>query len=450
MAKATTSGVPVSRVLENSLAAAAGMQAGDVIVAIDGHPVRDAIDYQYYLAEPEVTLTVRKTEGAVQRVRLVNNYAADVGLVLATDTFDGIRRCRNQCIFCFVDQQPPGLRPSLTVRDDDYRYSFLHGNYLSLTNLRAGDWERIIRWRLSPLYVSVHTTNPALRWQMMGNRRAAGIMEDLHRLVNHGITVHAQIVLCPHVNDGPELDRTLGDLMDLYPRLASVAVVPVGLTRYREHLTPLVPFDAARAASLLDQVHQWQQQCLARLGSRFVFAADEFYVLADQDFPASAAYEDFPQLENGIGMARRFIDAFLSALQHQRRRTAPRRPCLVVTGKAAGKFLPRLVEAGEARLGPARVQVAVLENIFWGPGVTAAGLLTATDLRKQLPRHLAAVGPEPPVVLLPASCLRDELFLDGTSRAALSRELRISIVPLPAAGDRLVEFLGGEGDPWQE
>lgn len=213
---------------------------------------------------------------------------------------------------------------------------------------------------------------------------------------------------------------------------------------------PLMPFDAARAASLLDQVHHWQQQCLARLSSRFVFAADEFYLLADQDLPATAEYEDFPQLENGIGMARRFIDSFLLALNRQGRRTAPRRPYLVVTGKAAGKFLPRLVEAMEARLGPAGVQVAVLESIFWGPGVTVAGLLTATDLRKQLPRYLA-IFPEPPVVLLPASCLYDELFLDGTSRTALSREMGISLLPLPAEGDQLVEFLqDGDCGLWQE
>ncbi|MDR7402935.1 MAG: DUF512 domain-containing protein, partial [Armatimonadota bacterium] len=303
-----TGGGTIASVRPGSWAARAGLGKGDVVLSVNGQPLQDVLDYRYLCAEPHVRLEVRRPDGTVLLLETEKDVDQDLGISFTAATFDGIRRCRNRCLFCFVDQMPGGLRPGLYVKDDDYRHSFLYGNYITLTGLRADDWQRIRRLRLSPLYVSVHTTNPVLRARLMGTPRAAPIMDRLRRLAEEGIRFHAQVVLCPGWNDGPELERTGRDLAGLYPAVESVAAVPVGLTAHRQGLPPLRGYTAAEARAVLAQVDTLRAENMSRLGTPLLYAADEFYALAGRPIPAARYYGDFPQLENGVGLVRRFLD----------------------------------------------------------------------------------------------------------------------------------------------
>lgn len=430
-------GLKIKGVEQGSTASAIGLRAGDVLTAIGSAPVRDVIDYYFLLGTAEPVLTIRRGEQEFD-VPVKDEGGPGLGVSFA-EPFGQIRRCTNRCLFCFVDQQPPGLRPSLNFKDDDYRLSFWEGNFITLTNCTAKDLHRIVSQRLSPLYVSVHTTNPELRARMMGNPRASKISDHLRTLAGSGITMHTQVVLCPGLNDVEELARTVNDLAGLYPAVRSVAIVPVGLTRHRQGLHPLRPVAPAGAARVLEQVAGWQRQYRRGYGSRIVFAADEFYLRAGKAVPPAKEYEGFPQLENGVGLVRRFLDAWKRVEKRLPSRTPPRR-AVVVTGALARAVLGPVV----ARLNLVEgLQVTLLPvaNRFFGTTVTVAGLLTGRDIRAALKKSLKGL-PRPDLVVVPAAALKDRyVFLDDTTCSDLAAAVGCPVVPA-AEPRELVAALG--------
>ncbi|UCC67886.1 MAG: DUF512 domain-containing protein [Armatimonadota bacterium] len=410
----------VGSVRPGSPAARAGIAPGDRIVRVNGRAPRDYIDYRYQVAEPEVALLVEDEGGQRRRLRIAKAVDEDLGLRFTEDVFDGIRTCRNRCIFCFVDQLPPGLRPALYLHDDDYRLSFLHGNFVTLTDLTEADRARIIGLHLSPLYVSVHATEPEVRKQLFG-RATGDVLVEMAGLIERGIEFHAQIVLCPGLNDGPHLERTVRDLAALYPGLRSIGVVPVGLTKHRRRLPPIRPVGPPLAHEIVAQIHGWQEEFLRAFGSRLVFAADELYLMSGLPLPGRGRYDGFPQVGNGIGCARLFLDKVRRVRPPRLRR--PVRMTLVTGEMAAGlvKELARRLEAG----GSVRAQVCVAQNHLLGRSVTTAGLLAGRDMVCALRgRKLGDI------VIVPATAVREgEGFLDGMAIEELARRLGSAVVP---------------------
>ncbi|MGI9952867.1 DUF512 domain-containing protein [Moorellaceae bacterium AZ2] len=441
-----THGAKIVAVRPGSIAAQIGVEPGDLLVSVNGEEVQDIIAYRYLTADETLVVEIIKFHGERWVLEIEKDYGEDLGLEFAEATFDGLRRCNNKCIFCFVDQMPPGLRSSLYLKDDDYRFSFLHGNFITLTNLREEDWERIIRQRLSPLYISVHTTNPALRAGLLGNRKAGSILEQLGRLQKEGIEFHAQIVLCPGLNDGGELDRTLADLACFFPALGSIAVVPVGLTAYRAKLFPLRRYTSEEAKGVVRQVEKWQKEFRTRFGKGLVYAADEFYLLSGLPLPQASAYDGFPQEENGVGLTRIFMDEFYRELKSEAQnlpgRRWPGRRVVVATGELAVPVLEELITAAKARVEGLEVRVVAIANSFFGPQVTVAGLLTGQDLLKGL--GAATVDPAE-IILLPDVMLKKEhpVFLDDWTVEDLQSRLGRQIQVVPTSGKALAQALLG-------
>jgi putative radical SAM enzyme (TIGR03279 family) len=422
----STEGVRVARVRRGSPAAAAGLRPGDRLLAINGTALRDAIDFQFAAGDDVLDIALER-EGSPATARLRRRQERDLGVELEAPRPAEISTCANKCVFCFIHQLPTGMRRSLYVKDDDYRLSFLHGNYITLTDLEEPALQRIVEQRLSPLYVSVHATDPELRHRLLGRPRVSRpILPVMERLGKAGIRMHAQIVLCPDLNDGAVLAETVRNLSRLHPAVATTAIVPVGLTRHRARLPALRSLNSEEARRLIDVVSGWHDDFRDRLGSRFVFLSDEIYLLAEREPPPAAAYEGFPIVEDGVGLVRRFEDGF----ERQRRRLprilrTPRR-VTVVTGEMFG---PRL----RALLAPVRVtgldvDVAAVPNDFFGPAITVAGLLTGQDLL----RHLSQcdLGDS---VLVPSVMLRDGhgVFLDDRTPADLQRDLGVPVRVLP-------------------
>lgn len=410
-------GLVVRKVVPGSIAAMLPIEPGDRLLAINGHPLQDVLDYRFHACNEEISLRVLKKNGEERVYDLEKEFDEDLGLFFAGEGLEPLRRCQNRCLFCFIDQMPPGMRPTLYFKDDDYRLSFLHGNFITLTNLREADFRRIGTLRLSPLYVSVHTTNPHLREKMLGHRRAGRIMEQLKRLCGMGIEVHTQIVLCPGLNDGYELQRTLQDLLSLGPAVRSVAVVPVGLTRYREGLYPLRPFSPREAEPVLEEVYRWQERCLDLWGRSVVYASDEFYLLSGEEVPPAWRYDDFPQTENGVGLVRLFLDEWQDALRRLPRSLERERSLTLVTGKLAAGLLGRVVESLN-RVANLRVDLVAVTNRFFGEEVTVAGLLTGRDICEALQgRELGETVVLPEVaVRRPEGVFLDDLTLDELAR----------------------------------
>lgn len=392
-----------------SPAALAGIKPGERLLAIDGRPIRDLIDYLAQSAQSRPLLTLDGPDGE-RRLRIEKREEDSLGLSFAGAVFDGIRRCGNKCVFCFVDQLPKGMRESLYIKDEDYRLSFLQGNYVTLTRLSRADERRIIEERLSPLYVSVHATDPGVRGKMLGLAKDAPILPLLSRLTRAGIAVQAQAVICPGWNDGAVLDRTIEDLAAFRPGLRSLAVVPVGLTAHRRGLTPLKAFDAEDARVILRQIEIWQERLYRQSGTRFVFAADEFYVLAGRAWPGSASYEDYPQLENGVGLLRSFEDEFRAAWRRWRRRIRPGR-IRVVTGQAAAGMWSSLARL--TRRAGLEISILAVPNRFFGESVTVTGLLTGRDIVAALHRRERMPTFVPRILLQRGA----DRFLDGLSLA---------------------------------
>jgi putative radical SAM enzyme (TIGR03279 family) len=426
--------VEITNVLPGGIAAGLGLKTGDAIVSVNNQDVDDVIDYRFLVADERLKLLVRR-QGSGTRTVMVNKDPDD-NLGIECSSFP-VKRCRNRCIFCFVDQMPAGCRKSLSIKDDDFRASFLHGNYITLGALSGPDWERIFQQRLSPLYISVHTTDPELRSFMLGNKKAPDIMDNLKRLAANGIRMNTQIVLCPGINDGLRLMKTLHDLSKLSPAIASIAVVPVGLTAFRKGLFPLRTFTPREARVVLKSVTELGTRFKKQFGTRLVFPSDEFYIKAGRPLPAASFYEDFPQRENGVGMAAGF-------LREVSRTKLPKSfapiKATVITGASFSKILGSVLERLRTIEGAHVRQVTVL-NGFFGPSVTVAGLLTGRDILRALQ------GKRPgDLVLVPAEALSEDgdRFLDTMSLGQLSSKLSTEVVKVESFR-RLITILRGKG-----
>ncbi len=402
----------ISGVRKNSLAEQAGITAGDKLLAVDGVQVKDIIELSFYTSDYEVNLELENAQGERRQVHIEKYPDEDLGLEFAAAVFDKVSTCYNKCIFCFVDQMIPGMRPGLYVRDDDYRLSFLYGNFITLTNMQDADFERIISTHMTPLYVSVHATAPAVRCRMMHNRFAGELMPKLERLFAAGIEVHTQIVCCPGYNDGAVLAKSFADLYALHPHVLTMAVVPVGLTKNREHLHPLRTFTKEEAAALVEQVTRWQKKCRAETGKSFIYLGDEFYLLAEKELPPVAWYDGFPQLENGIGLTRCFLEEWQEALA-QMQGFKPAAPAVIPVGESAYKILQPLLDKLNKKFA-AQHRFVPVPNKFFGGKVNVTGLLTAGDILD------AVQGAR---CILPAVVLNsDKLFLDDVSLADFKRQ----------------------------
>ena len=430
--------VTIRDVVPGSPAALKHVKAGDVLLSINGHEIRDVLDYRFYMTDSRLELLLHRGPELL-RIAVRKEMYDDLGLEFDTFLMDCKRSCKNKCLFCFIDQLPPGLRETLYFKDDDSRLSFLMGNYVTLTNMEDGDVERILRMHLSPVRVSVHTTNPDLRVSMMKNPRAGKVLSYLKQFAEAGILMDCQIVLCKGVNDGEELERTMRDLSLLHPAVESVSVVPAGITKYREGLPLLKPFSSEEAAAVIRQVEAFAQRCLAELGSRIFFLGDEFYLKARLPLPAEESYEGFPQLENGVGMLTNFRCEFEDALRDaEAYDTAKARSLSVATGTAAGETIREMVEMLTKTCYNTTCRVYEVENSFFGEHITVAGLITGRDLTQALRGR-----PLGERLLIPAVMLRREgdLFLDGMSLADVERELKVPVVAVQTDGASLVRAL---------
>jgi putative radical SAM enzyme (TIGR03279 family) len=434
--------VVVARVAARGAAERAGLRAGDRILAINGEPLRDVIDFHYHAGEERLRLGVER-EGRAHTLHLVRRPAG-LGLELEAPRPAEIATCANKCVFCFIHQLPKGMRKSLYVKDDDFRLSFLHGNYITLTDLEEAELERIEAQRLSPLYVSVHATDPDLRHALLGQPRVRReLLPVMERLAKAGIAMHAQIVLCPGRNDGAQLERTVHELARLHPAVPTVAVVPVGLTRHRERLPDLRAVTLEEAAVLARTIEEWQGAFQASLGTRFVWAADELYLKSGLPLPPARAYEGFAVAEDGIGLVRRFEDAFARAIARPPAPLGRPRRVTVVTGQM---FAPRMrALLDRVRVDGLTVSLAPIANDFFGRGIGVAGLLTGRDVQIQLAQAACGTGGLGDEVLLPAVTLRDGagVFLDDLTPADLAGALGVPVTTVePDAPAFLAALLG--------
>lgn len=427
----------IAGVETGSIAEELGIQPGDLLVAVNGQAVEDVLDYMEWMSSEEMSVTIEKGDGQVWELDIEKDPDEDLGLIFEQPIMDRQRACCNRCIFCFIDQLPRGMRSTLYYKDDDWRLSFLMGNYITLTNLTRHDIERIISKRISPLYISVHTTNPQLRRRMMGNERAGEVLQILKEFEKAGISIHCQIVLCRNWNDGAELERTLSDLWSLRSIVSSVAVVPVGLTKHRQGLESLVPFDAESAARVLEQVKRWQKMCRSQMGTAFVFAADEFYILAGKEFPSYEEYEDFPQIENGVGLIAKLVHEFEEAISDYRGKVAPVKEFAVATGVSAYPTLKAMMDRLQREM-MASVHVYPIVNRFFGESVTVAGLITGGDIIAQLEGKDLGKA-----LLIPCTMLRrgEDVFLDDVTLEGLSTALGVPVVPVQVDGNELLETI---------
>lgn len=423
----------ISGVKKNSLAEAAGIQPGERLVSVNGTHVKDIIELSYCLTEEKLELEL---EGNYVHTRLVHISKLpdeDIGLEFDSAVFDRVRLCANNCKFCFVDQMIPGMRKGLYVRDDDYRLSFLYGNFVTLTNMVEQDYERIISTHMTPLYVSVHCTDPERRCELMGNRFAGNIIEKLEHLLNAGIEVHTQIVCCPDWNDGEILAKSFKDLYALHPGVLTMAVVPVGMTKNRDGLAELRTFTPEEAGALIDQVTKWQRKCRRETGNTFIYLGDEFYLLADRELPKASWYDGFPQLENGIGLTRSFMDDWTTALKSLCR-AKPKEKAIIPVGEGGYKVLKPLMDKLNQQF-DCNHEFMAIKNNFFGGYVNVTGLLTSGDLLKQLPENQRVILPS---VLLNS----DGLFLDDTSFEEFRRQY-IGKVELAKNANELLHLLLG-------
>ena len=425
----------VDSVEPGSIGAELGFQPGDRLISINGHKPRDLIDLQFLCSEEELTLEVEDPDGSRHVVELEKDADDGLGLGFSEALFDGLKQCNNHCPFCFIDQQPPGKRKSLYLKDDDYRLSFLYGSYLTLTNLSQADWLRIEAQRLSPLYVSVHATEPELRSRLLVNPRAGLLLEQLRWFDERDLQIHAQVVVCPGLNDGPALARTLADLAGFaggdWPAVLSAAVVPVGLTRFRPPGDGLVPVDRGAACAVIDLVEPLQQQFQQRLGSRFAWLSDEWYLIAGRPLPPRGDYEDLPQQENGVGSIRAFLEALDLATDDLPAQLSPPRRLSWVVGQLVGEALAPVVERLNAIDG-LQLQLQALPSPYWGQEQVVTGLLTGSDLLSGLAGR--DLGER---LLLPGVLLRqgEPVFLDDLTLEQVQAQLGLPIEVVSDAAD---------------
>lgn len=430
--------VRIEKIVEDSIAEQCGIFAGDYLISINEHEINDVLDYRFYLADENIVVETKSGEEYIT-FEIEKEMYEDIGLEFETPLMDKKHRCENKCIFCFIDQLPKGLRESLYFKDDDSRLSFLHGNYITLTNLNDKDIDRIIDMHISPVNVSVHTTNPELRCMMMKNKRAGLTLKYLDKLRDGGIDINAQVVLCRDINDGKELERTLSDLSELYPRLCSVAIVPSGLTKHREGLYPLKPYDEQSSQEVIRLVEGINERFKPKFKKNMFFCSDEFYLLANKALPSDSYYEEYSQIENGVGMLRSFeteLESFLKLLTPEECNIS--RSISIATGAGAYDFICDMVSRIKTKCPRLDCKIYKIKNEFFGETVTVSGLLTGVDLKNQLKNK--NLGEE---LYISRSMLRSEgdLFLCQTSLAELEKSLGVPITPVSQDGASLVECL---------
>ncbi len=408
----------------------AGVAMGETLTHVDGHPIVDVLDYKYYTYDSRLELTLKAADGSVRVLPVKKKDGEDMGLNFETYLMDRARSCANNCIFCFVDQLPRGLRESLYFKDDDARLSFLMGNYITLTNLSEREIQRVIDLRISPLNISVHTTNPELRAQMLGHRSGGAGIEHMKRFAQAGITMNCQIVSCPGMNDGPELMRSMEDMAALYPGVKSVSVVPVGLTKHRQGLTNLRPYTKKEAEAVVDMVEGYGKSCMERFGTTLFWCSDEFYLKAERPLPSDEYFEDYTQLENGVGMLRLLLTEFRSALSMtDESETAS--DFSIATGVAAAPFIAQIVDMTAEKCHTVKGLVYPIINRFFGETIDVAGLITGSDLIAQLKDK-----PLGERLIVPVNMLRhgEDVFLDDVTVADVERELKVKVVPVNQDG----------------
>ena len=425
----------IVKVLKNSIAEELDIEPGDELLTVNNSEIKDYIDYKYQISDDLVFIEIKKKDGEIWELEIEKEYDEDIGIVFENPLMDNIKVCSNKCIFCFIDQMPKGMRKTLYLKDDDTRLSFLYGNFITLTNLSDDEIDRIIKYKISPIKVSVHTTDSELRKYMMGNDKDMDILEYLKKLIDANITVDCQIVLVRDVNDKEQLNKTVNDLSKLYPGLRSVAVVPVGLTKYREKLIELKPFDKESALEVVNQVTELQNKLLKKIGTRFIFIADEFYVLSGYDFPSYEDYEDFDQLENGIGMCRLFKSQVEETVKKIKYKTILKDEITFVTGVAAYELMVELAKIIMKRI-DVKINVVKIINNYFGDRITVSGLTTGKDIIGQLK------GKEYKNLILPRNMINDNLcMLDDMVIEDLERELNTKVEICDVDGDALIGLI---------
>ena len=430
--------VTIQSVDAGSPAARAHIAAGETLLTINGHPIRDVLDYRFRETERTVVLELESRDGCRRTVTIHKDEYAALGLEFETYLMDRQRSCRNKCVFCFIDQLPGGLRESLYFKDDDERLSFLFGNYITLTNLTDEELVRIVEMHISPVNVSVHTTNPELRVKMMANPHAADVMERLRVLADGGIKLNCQLVLCPGWNDGDELLRSLDELLALAPAIQSIALVPVGLTKHREGLAQLRLFTRREAADTVAVAERYAAENKKKYGMQIVWAADEFYIAAGLELPPASRYEDYPQLENGVGLVSLLREEFARAAEDAEPDELPH-AATIATGVSAAPVLERMLREQGGKWPNADWEVVPIRNEFFGESITVAGLVTGGDLIKQLSGREIKGGR----LLIPSVMLRHEgdLFLDSLSVGDVASALKAEITTVDNDGYELLDRL---------
>lgn len=425
----------INSVGEGSIAEELGVEPGDYLISINGNEIEDVFDYRFLVDDEYIEMVIRKADGEEWELEIEKDYDEEIGIEFENGLMDDYRRCHNKCIFCFIDQMPKGMRDTLYFKDDDSRLSFLQGNYVTLTNMSDHDVERIIRYRLEPINISFQTTNPELRCKMLNNRFAGEALKKAKKFYEAGITMNGQIVLCKGVNDGAELERSLKDLSEYMPYLQSLSVVPVGLSKHREGLYPLESFTKEDAKEVLQCIHKWQRKMYEKYESHFVHAGDEWYILAEEDFPEEENYDGYLQYENGVGMVRSMLDTLaedLKAYQGDNRE----RELSMITGKLMEPFLEKMIIDINKKYPNVHVHLYGIRNDFFGEKITVAGLLTAQDIIAQVKEK-----PLGERMLLPDCTLRsgESVFLDDITVEEMENALQVKIDIVKSSGQDFVE-----------
>ena len=434
--------VKITEVLAGSRSDRAGLRAGDILTSINGNAINDVLDYRFYLTERSIELLLTR-DGEEYSVKINKGEYDDIGLEFETPLMDKKHSCTNKCIFCFIDQNPEGLRESLYFKDDDSRLSFIHGNYVTLTNMSQQDVDRIIKMRMSPINISVHTTNPELRVKMMKNKHSGEVLKYLNDFAEAGLSMCGQIVLCRGVNDGEELLRSMKDLAALYPAMSSVAIVPAGLTKFRDKLYPLTDFTSDEAGEIIDMINSFGDAHKSKHGTRLFYAADEFYLKAGRQIPDADYYEDYPQIENGVGMIRSFSDEVgMATMDVAEFAVSPdRERCVsLVTGTASYPMIKEQADRLMAICPNLSVNIYEIVNNFFGRSITVSGLLTGRDICEQLDGK--PLGEE---LLIPQNCLRhgEDVFLCGMTVGQMSERLGVPVRTSGSDGYELCEAILG-------
>lgn len=432
----------IEKVDRGSIAEELEIKPGDVLISINNEKVKDIIDYKFLVSDDFLFVEIQKPSGEIWEFEIEKDYDEDLGIVFSNPLIDKAKSCRNKCLFCFIDQLPPNMRETLYFKDDDSRLSFLQGNFITLTNMSEDEIERIIKYKLSPINISVHTTKPDLRIEMLNNKNAGNVYEILKRFHKAKLKVNCQIVLVPFVNDGNELLRTIDDLSKLYPTIESVAVVPVGITKYREGLFDVTPFDKIMSEDLLNNIEGLQKDYIKSLGTRFVFPSDEFYCLSKREVPTYEAYEGFPQLENGVGLMKSFeyeIDEYLNKIQDP---IYSSKKYILATGILAYDFISKLALKIENKFKGLRLQVIPIINNFFGETITVAGLVTGNDLINQLKKYTDNIDG----IIIPRAMLKsdEEVFLDDIFLRDAEEKLGVKIIVSNVDGKALLEIFKEE------